>query len=107
MALSLYRRHRRDCKSSFPEDLRTGEFVERKKGWKHCACPIFASGTLSGRAGRRSTGRWQWDDAKEIAEAWERAGAWDGPPSSAAVIPDEPSKPARLTIADAVKIFLT
>src|SRR5580692_2795977 len=105
MALSLYRRHRRDCKASYPEDFHSGEFEERKKGWKHCACPIFASGTLSGRAGRRSTGRWQWDDAKGIAEAWERAGAWEGTPPPA-VIPDEPSKPARISIAEAVQIFV-
>ncbi len=40
------------------------------------------------------------------AEAWERAGAWDGTPPPA-VIPHEPSKPARTTIADAVKVFMT
>jgi integrase len=69
--------------------------------------PIFASGTLSARAGRRTTGRWEWDDAKVIAEAWERAGAWDGTPPPPAVIPDEPAKPARISINDAVRVFLT
>jgi hypothetical protein len=63
MALSLYRRHRRDCKAGHPEEFHSGEFDERKKGWKRCACPIFASGTLSGRAGRRSTGQWEWKEA--------------------------------------------
>jgi hypothetical protein len=107
MALSLYRRHRRDCKAGDPEEFHSGEFDEKKKGWKRCACPIFASGTFPGRAGRRSTGRWEWDDAKAIAETWERAGAWDGTPPPPAVVPDEPAKPARISIADAVKVFLT
>jgi hypothetical protein len=44
--LSLYRRHRRECKFGYPEDSRTGEFDERKKGWRRCNCPIFVSGTL-------------------------------------------------------------
>ena len=51
MALNLYRRHRRDCKAGHPEELRSGEFDERKKGWKRCSCPIFASGTLQGEFG--------------------------------------------------------
>src|ERR1019366_2411545 len=52
-------------------------------------------------------GSWEWDDAKAIAETWERAGAWDGTPATPAPVPDEPSKPARITLADAVKVFLT
>ena len=73
MVLTLYRRHRRECKAGHPEEFHSGEFEERKKGWKRCACPIFASGTLAGRSRRQSTGQWEWDDAKAIAEAWERA----------------------------------
>jgi hypothetical protein len=106
MSPSLYRRHRRDCKARYPEDLHSGDFEERRKGWKQCACPIFASGTLSGRAGRRSTGKWNWDEANAIAETWERAWVWGGTPPPPAVIPDEPPKPARISIADALKIFL-
>ena len=106
MTLSLYRRHRRDCKAGHPEEFHSGEFDERKKGWKRCACPIFASGTLSGRS-RQSTGRWEWNDAKAIAQAWERAGAWDGAPSLPAAIPKEPADPQRISIADAIRIFLT
>jgi hypothetical protein len=70
-------------------------------GWKRCACPIFASGRLAGRS--RRTGRWEWDDAKAIAEAWE----WDGTSPPAASVPNEPAKPERITNADAVKVFLT
>jgi integrase len=105
MALSLYRRHRRDCKAGHTEELHTCEFEERKKGWKHCACTIFASGTLSGRAGRRSTGRWEWYDAKAIAEAWEKAGAWAGAPPTQPPAP-ELASPRRASIDRAVKAFL-
>src|ERR1035438_3284940 len=77
MALSLYRRHRRDCKSRHPEEFRSGEFDERKKGWKRCDCPIFASGTLTGRFRRQSTGTWDWDTAKAVLEALDKAGSWD------------------------------
>jgi integrase len=105
MALSLYRRHRRDCKAGHPEELHSGEFDERKRGWKRCACPIFASGTLAGHSRRKSTGRWEWNDAKAVAEAWEQADKWDGAPTQPPTIPDGPTTSERISIADAVKIF--
>jgi hypothetical protein len=49
IALNLYRRHRQECEAGHPEETRSGEFEERKKGWKRCACFIFASGTLAGK----------------------------------------------------------
>ena len=39
------------AKPVIKEELHTSEFDERKKGWKRCECPIFASGTLSGKRG--------------------------------------------------------
>ena len=80
MALSLYRRHRRDCKASHPEEFRTSEYDERKKGFKRCECPIFVSGTLSGRSlVAKSTGRWEWDEASlSLQRIGEQRGAWDG-----------------------------
>jgi hypothetical protein len=57
MALNVYRRHRRDCKAGHAEDFLSGEFDERKKGWKRCECPIMASGTLLKRYRRQSTGQ--------------------------------------------------
>src|SRR3984885_1976540 len=98
MALSLYRRHRRDCKAEHPEEFRTSEYDERKKGFKRCECHIFVSGTLSGRAGRKSTGRWEWEEAKSVSEAWEQAGAWDGAPVSAPLPAPDPGSPQRVTI---------
>ena len=67
MGLNLYRRHRRDCKASHPEEHLSSEFDERKKGWKRCECPIFSSGTLARRYRRQSTGKWEWDDARAVA----------------------------------------
>ena len=40
MALNLYRRHRLECEASHPEDFRSGEWEERRKGWKRCNCAI-------------------------------------------------------------------
>jgi hypothetical protein len=40
MVLKLYRRHRIDCEGNHPEDSRSGEFEEGRRGWKKCACLI-------------------------------------------------------------------
>src|ERR1039457_4777563 len=106
MALNLYRRHRRDCKAGHPEEFRTGEFDERKKGWKRCACPIFASGTLARISRRQSTGKWEWDDAKATAAQWEQAGNWDGTSLIATPPPQDVAPPARITIIDATEAFI-
>jgi len=59
---------------------RSGEFDERKKGWKRCACFIFASGTLAGTFRRKYTGKRDWDEAKAVVTKWEKEGSWDGGP---------------------------
>jgi hypothetical protein len=33
MTLTLYRRHRRECKGGHPRQFRSSEFEERKRGW--------------------------------------------------------------------------
>jgi integrase len=71
VGLNLYRRHRSSCKAGHPHNHRSGEFEERKKGWKRCDCPIVASGAINGEFARKSTGAWEWDQAKEIASKWE------------------------------------
>ncbi|HEX2342821.1 MAG TPA: hypothetical protein VHI98_20250, partial [Vicinamibacterales bacterium] len=68
MPLNLYRRHRQGCEAGYQEESRSGEFDERKKGWKRCACVIFASGTLGGKFSRKATGTADWDVAHRIAE---------------------------------------
>jgi len=104
MALNLYRRHRRDCKLGHPEDLRTSDLDERRKGWKRCECPIVASGTLARKFRRQTTGQWEWTDAKATAKAWEASGSWDGqtpqPLAILATLPD------RISVTEATQAFL-
>ncbi len=105
MALNLYRRHRRECKAGRPEDSSSGEFEERKKGWKRCECPIFVSGTLDRKFRRKSTGQWQWEPAKATTVKWELAGSWTGSKASQPT-PPEAESPARTTIDLATSAFI-
>jgi hypothetical protein len=66
MPLNLYRRHRQECEAGHEAESRSGEFEERKKGWKKCSCFIFASGTLGGSFKRKYTGKSSWDEAKTL-----------------------------------------
>lgn len=103
MAINLYRRHRAECESGHPEEFRSGEFEESKKGWKRCACVIFASGTLGGKFKRRSTGQIEWEQAREVVGAWKTWGTeLTVPPPE--TIPSLPSTP-RVTIERAVNAF--
>jgi hypothetical protein len=61
--LSLCRSTACECAARHPEESRSGEFEERKKGWRECDCQIFASGTLVGKFRPRSTTALSWDDA--------------------------------------------
>jgi hypothetical protein len=125
MALNLYRRHAQACQAGRPRYVCSGEFEERKKGWKRCTCVIFASGTLGGRFRRRGTEKADWEEAKAVASAWEAAGTWESdrpaiavaptstpPPSPSQVAEQEPDPPPpvlklRTTIVEAGKAFLT
>jgi hypothetical protein len=108
MALKLYRRHRKECEGGHLEDSRSGEFEEGRRGWKKCACLIHVSGTLAGKFNRKQTGKSDWDEAKALVASCETADSWDGnispppPPELAPVV-----SPGRITIADAIKVFLT
>jgi len=79
MSLSLYRRHARipgKCSGGHQPDAQTYESDERRRAWKRCFCPIYASGTIGGYFRRVNTKRVVWDEAKVVAEGWESAGAW-------------------------------
>lgn len=109
MALSLYRRHRRECKAGHSEDHLSSEFDERRRGWTRCECPIVISGTLGKTFRRQSTGKWEWDDARAIAAALETAGSWSGESGATAIVPPEALRahaPNRFPIAQATKLFL-
>ena len=66
MPLNLYRRHRPDCEGGHRSDSRSGEFEERNKTWRKCACNIFASGTLAGRFKRKYTGKCDWSRPRRL-----------------------------------------
>lgn len=100
MAINLYRRHRLDCEAGRPEEFRSGEFEERKKGWRRCACVIFASGTLAGKFKRKSTGQNDWEKAREIVASWKSWGDELPPPVS------ETISVSKVTVDRAVKAFL-
>jgi hypothetical protein len=55
MALQVYRRHRKERKSGHPEDSKSGQFEEGRRGWKHCACLIHATGSVAGKFRRQAT----------------------------------------------------
>lgn len=108
MPLKLYRRHRPDCEAGHPEDHRSGEFEEGRRGWKRCACTIHAAGTLGGKFSRRQTFKSDWEEAKVIAAQWEARASWDIP------VPAAPPKPTnhpvgkdRTSISDAVEAYLS
>jgi site-specific recombinase XerD len=104
MPLALYRRHRLNCKGSHAQNSRTSEYDERKKNWRRCECPIFASGTLGKDFRRQNTGRRQWDEAKAVAREMETAGKWEGTLSPIPVPqPTEPTWYPRVTIERATK----
>jgi len=104
MALKLYRRHRLECEGGHPEDSRTGEFEEGRRGWKKCACLIHASGTIGGKFKRQQTGQSHWDDARATAANWEAAKSWTGRSEQPA--PAQPQKDeTRITVDDAITAF--
>ncbi len=105
MALKLYRRHRIECEGGHPEDSRTGEFEEGRRGWKRCACLIHVAGTLGGKFSRKQTGKALWDEAKPIAAEWEKAGSWTGQVAAPEPLPETP-KSRRIPVGRAVKAFL-
>jgi integrase len=105
VALNLYRRHRQECEAGHPAESRSGEFEERKKGWKRCACFIFASGTLSGSFKRKYTGKSSWEEAKAVVALWETSKSWDGEVTLPQPLP-ETTRPHRVTVEHAIKAFL-
>jgi site-specific recombinase XerD len=104
MPLALYRRHRQECKGGHPHNSRSSEYDERKKGWKRCECPIFASGTLHRKFRRHNTGQWEFESARAVAAALERARSWRAAVQEAP--PAEEPRTARITIEDATEAFL-
>src|SRR4051794_28010133 len=102
MSVSIYRRHRKECEGGHPEDSRSSELDEGRRGWKKCRCLIHVSGTLGRKFSRKQTGKSKWSEAKVVAEIWEKANAWDGQPTSQPLKSEAP----RLTLRAAISTFL-
>ena len=107
MALKLYRRHRTECEGGHPEETRSGEFEEGRRGWKRCACLIHVAGTLSGKFSRRQTGQWEWEAAKAVASKLESSGTWETTPEAAPPKEATPQIAKRATIKDATDDYLS
>jgi site-specific recombinase XerC len=106
--LNLYRRHRPECESGRPEDSRSTESEERRRGWgRKCLCPIQLSGTLAGRFSRKSTFTSDWSEAQRTAEAYEKADSWIGTTKPAPIAPELAPTRARCTVVDACKAFVS
>jgi hypothetical protein len=90
-------------RSGTPEDHRTGEFEESRRGWKLCACLIHATGTIGGKFNRRNTGQIEWEPAKTIISRWETAANWGDAPAPQ---PSVPPIPEGITIERAVNAFM-
>ena len=107
MALNLYRRHRKECEGSHPEDTRTGQFEEGRRGWKKCACLIHVSGTLGGKFSRRQTGTADWDEAKAIVALLQQSGSWDGQGKieQMLTLPATDAEPERISVIRAIAAF--
>jgi site-specific recombinase XerD len=105
--VALYRRHRSNCKGGHVHNSRSSEYDERKKAFRRCECPIFASGTLGGEFRRQNTGQWEWSNAKTIANAWEALGNWNSTNLPEPVVATaDPEQPERITVCDATDAFL-
>jgi hypothetical protein len=91
-----------------PGESRSGEFEERKKGWKKCACFVIASGTLAGKFKRKYRGENDWEEARTVAKAWEGPQSWDSPVKVEEPPASQPVTEKRegVNIEDATESFL-
>ncbi len=81
-SVGLYRRHSRvpgKCTGGHEPDAQSYESDERRRGWKRCSCPIYASGTIDGQFRRVNTKQVAWSGARAVAASWEAARAWPAP----------------------------
>ena len=106
MSLSLYRRHHGDCTAGRPRWSTTGEFQEKAKTWKRCGCPIMAAGSLAKVRRKRSTGRFDWVEARAVADRWETAGGWPDDANVPPAVVAPATDPSKVTIERAISAYL-
>jgi hypothetical protein len=93
------------CEARFPVKSKTGEFQERRRGWKRCGCQIHFVGRLGGKLSRKQTGKGIWDEGKGVAAEWEKAGSRSGEVTIPEPLPESPNS-CRIPVERAVKTFL-
>jgi hypothetical protein len=106
MPISLYRRHHQECTAGRPRWSTSGEFQERAKTWKRCGCPIIAAGSLAKVRRKRSTGRFDWAEARQVADRWEAAGRWPDDADPLPAVEVSTLDPSKITIDRAIKAYL-
>src|ERR1035437_8075845 len=106
MPLSLYRRHHGECPAGRPRWSTTGEFQEKAKTWKRCGCPIMAAGSLGKVRRKRTTGRFDWDQARAVADRWETAGRWPDDDNPLPTVEVPTADPSKVTIERAIAAYL-
>jgi len=55
----------------------------------------------------QADGKSDWEEAKALVATWEAANSWDGKVPPPMAEPTPLAFPARITIADATKVFLS
>lgn len=92
--LTLYKRHTKPCAEGrwTAESGKTVGQLRADRGYRRCACPIHAEGTLriDGFV-RKATGEVKWEKAEDLKKQWEEAGTLDvalRPPTNPG--PEEP-----------------
>jgi hypothetical protein len=109
-ALQLLKRHGRHCPAGHPLDHYTGEIEERRKGAKHCGCPIFISGSLKGIPRKKSTKTSDWAAARLLLNAYAEAGDWSASITLASAPPpaSAPARPAQnlLPLDEAIRRYM-
>jgi integrase len=92
--LTLYKRHTKECAEARKKDGAAESVAELRadRGWRRCACPIHAEGTLriDGFI-RKSTGEVKWPKAEELKRKWEDAGTLSVPEPAGPAPQDSPT----------------
>jgi integrase len=105
VTLNLYRRHFRQegrCAGGHKPDSQSYQSDELRPKWRKCGCPIYASGTLNGNPKyRKNTGRVTWEEARAVADAWERGEPTPTPPA-----PEPKEDKPRTTIERAIELYM-
>src|ERR1017187_3103511 len=92
--LTLYKRHSKECAEIRRRDGAAGSVAELRadRGYRRCACPIHAEGTLrlDGFI-RKTTGEVKWPKAEELKRNWEEAGTLSVSPPAGPTLQEPPA----------------